>query len=111
MFPPIEKALKSRRPIGLSLTTEEAYDFLRHSAPLLEEAGLGVLVPPWWSKRIARLGSRLKVSAQDKSQSLLGLGGLVDYLWELALRGETLTWEEFARLAALKTLLVKVRGQ
>ena len=48
LFPPLEESLKIARPQDVALNTEEAYTFLRQSAPLLEQSGFGVLVPPWW---------------------------------------------------------------
>ena len=36
---------------------------------------------------------------------------MVDYRWELALGDDTLTAEELAELAELKTPLVRLRGQ
>ena len=53
LFPTLEESLKTARPTGLNLDTEQAYSFLRKSAPLLEQSGFGVLVPRWWSKPTA----------------------------------------------------------
>ena len=110
---PIERSLQQARPSTCALTTPEAYSFLREAAPLLENAGFGVLVPPWWSKRSARLGARLQVSpaAQGAAAGILGLNTLVQYDWEISLGDETLTREEFLKLASLKVPLVQVRGQ
>ena len=112
IVPALEKSLQSARPKALTLSTAEAYAFLRESAPLLESAGFGILVPPWWSKRSARLGLRLHASpAPVVASGLLGLESLVQYEWQLSLGDQTLTKEEFLRLAALKQPLVRVRGQ
>ncbi len=45
LFPPITNSLKGKRPTELSVDTNGAYTFLRETAPLLEGAGFGVLVP------------------------------------------------------------------
>ena len=113
LFPKLDAALAQRRPVACDLSVDEAYAFLSRAAPLLGQSGFGVLVPPWWQKPAARLGARLKVStpAQTSGLGLMGLSSLVDYDWELALGDETLSREEFERLAALKVPLVKVRGQ
>ncbi|MDO8671759.1 MAG: DEAD/DEAH box helicase [Dehalococcoidia bacterium] len=114
LCPLIEEGLKNARPGGAVLTAAQAYDFLRHGAPLLEQAGFGVLVPQWW-KKPAHLGVRLKVKGRDAgsatSSGLLGLQGLVDYSWEIAIGDKAIAPAEFAKLAALKVPLVKVRGQ
>jgi SNF2 family DNA or RNA helicase len=113
LFPPLEKSLQTARPSACLLTTGEAYGFLREAAPLLEGAGFGVLVPPWWKQRNVRLGLRLRVSpAQEASSTgLLGLDALMEYDWLLSLGDELLSRDEFLRLANLKVPLVRVRGQ
>jgi SNF2 family DNA or RNA helicase/intein/homing endonuclease len=114
LFPTLEKSLRTARPMGLNLDTEQAYSFLRESAPLLEQSGFGVLVPPWWNKPTARLGVKLKVkpkaSAKDGA-GLLGLNNIVAYDWTIAVGDTTLTIEEFEDLVDLKVPLIKIRGQ
>ncbi|MBI4288080.1 MAG: DEAD/DEAH box helicase [Chloroflexi bacterium] len=117
LYPPLEGSLKTARPVAFELPTEGAYTFLKEAAPLLEQSGLGVLVPPWWQKPSARLGVRLKVKAKKAGKSegsasgLMGLGALVDFDWELALGDQRITRQELERMAALKVPLVQVRGQ
>ena len=113
LFPPIMPSLRTARPVACSLSVDEAYAFLREVGPLLEGSGFGVLVPPWWDKPGARLGVRasLKADANVVGSGILNLDSLVEFDWELALGDETLTQEEFERLAALKMPLVQVRGQ
>jgi hypothetical protein len=60
LFPPVTESLKGKRPTDLSMDTNGAYIFLRETAPLLEGAGFGILVPPWWNKKGARLGVKMK---------------------------------------------------
>ncbi|MBT9148860.1 MAG: DEAD/DEAH box helicase [Dehalococcoidia bacterium] len=114
VFPAIDESLKRACPVGVSLVTEQAYSFLRQSAPLLEQSGFGVLLPPWWQKPSARLSAklRLKPKAEAKVGSgLMGLDSIVAYDWKVALGDETLSAAEFEKLASLKVPLVKVRGQ
>ena len=114
VFPAIEESLKSARPVGLTLTTERAYSFLREVAPLLEQSGFGVLLPPWWQKPNARLNVKLRVKPKGKAQTsagLLGMDSIVAYDWLIALGDETLSPAEFEKLAQLKVPLVQVRGQ
>src|SRR6266700_1789149 len=114
LFPAIEDSLRTARPKELKLDTEQAYTFLRQSAPLLEQSGFGVLVPPWWSKPSARLGVKLKIKPKAGAASnagLLGLNGIVSYDWTVAVGGETLSAKEFEQLVNLKMPLIKVRGQ
>ncbi len=117
VFPMIEGSLKTARPSGLALDTPQAYQFLRETAPLLEQSGFGVLLPVWWQKPALRLGVKLNVrpkangASSSSGEGLLGMDGIVAYNWQIALGDQTLSPEEFEKLAGLKVPLVKVRGQ
>lgn len=111
LFPAIEEGLKTARPETLKLTTQQAYTFLRESAPLLEQSGFGVLVPPWWQKPVARLGVKLKIKGAKTSTGLLGLQSLVNYDWTISVGNTTLSATEFENLVNLKLPLIKIRGQ
>ncbi|MCD6290497.1 MAG: DEAD/DEAH box helicase [Anaerolineae bacterium] len=115
LFPPINRSLQGACPSQLALSTDEAFQFLREVAPLLEQSGFGVLVPPWWNRRGARLGVRLRVRPKqptaEGSTGRLSLDRLVHYEWELSVGDVSLTREEFEALVALKSPLVQVRGQ
>ena len=112
--PHIEESLKSASPGGYQLNTSEALEFLTEKAWLLEQAGFGILLPNWWSRKGTR--SRLTARAKVKSPALRGGGGLslediVEFDWEIALGSEKLTLKELEALARLKVPLVKIRGQ
>lgn len=116
LFEPLRAGLKTAKPAALPLSTDDAFKFLRESAPLLEASGFGVLVPPWWNKPGTRLGVRLKMSSKkgtktEVSAGRMALENLITYKWELALGDTTLTREEFDALVALKSPLVQIRGQ
>lgn len=117
LAPPIRRALKARRPLAASLDAREAYQFLRETAPVLEQSGFGVLVPPWWNRPGTRLGVRLRVAPRrarapgGAAGGALGLDQLVDFHWEMALGGERLDRKAFEALVALKSPLVQVRGE
>ncbi len=114
LFPLIEESLKAACPQELLLSTEQAYTFLRETAPLLESSGFGVLVPPWWQKASARVGVKLKLRPKVDTTASLGLLGfekLVNYDWNIAIGDKTLSMREFEQLVDLKLPLVKVRGQ
>ncbi len=114
MYPTLEKSLKSARPVGLTLNTEEAYTFLRQSAPLLEQSGFGVILPPWWTKPSQKLGLKLRLTTKGEgktSSGLLSKEKLVEYDWQVALGDQPLSMAEFEKLARLKVPLVQLRGQ
>lgn len=117
IFPLLAESLRDAQPSNLALDLDGAYRFLREATPLLEESGYGVLVPGWWERPAARLSLRLRVRPASRRQRApaaaagLGMESLVEFDWQAALGGQALTREEFARLAALKTPLVQIRGQ
>jgi len=119
LCPPVDASLRLKQPEIARLTTDEAYHFLREVAPLLETSGFGVLVPPWWGRRgAASFSSRLKLKPKQGASGpasaapgRLTFDTLVEFDWQLALGGETVSPEEFRRLADLKTPLVQVRGE
>ena len=114
VFPSIDDSLKTACPVSVTLDAEHAYAFLRQSAPLLEQSGFGILLPPWWQKPAARLTARLSLRPKAEAKvasGLLGMDSLVAYNWEISLGDETLSPEEFQKLAELKVPLVRVRGQ
>ena len=117
-FTPLQRALESAAPERVELGPIEAFLFMRECAPLLEEGGFSVLVPPWWNRSGARLGLRARISPAKSSsesegvaQSMMSLDRVVRYRWELSLGGQTLSQEEFEALAALKSPLVQLRGE
>lgn len=113
LMPALETALHTACPAYVDLQTDGAWEFLRESAPLLERAGFGIQVPPWWNKPAARLGVRLRVESGETSGSsgLLGIDGLCDCSLSLALGDEIFSADELDRLARLKVPLVRVRGR
>jgi SNF2 family DNA or RNA helicase len=113
LFPPITNSLKGKRPTKLEVDTSGAYTFLRETAPLLEGAGFGVLVPPWWNKKGSRLGVKVKMkSKQEKgAPGKMTMENLVSYQWQLSIGETELTEKEFRALAKLKSPLVQIRGQ
>jgi SNF2 family DNA or RNA helicase len=113
LVPALGTALTSPTPCNYTTDSTGILAFLREGAPVLEEAGFGVVSPPWWRSR-ARLGLRLKARTKSTgrtSTSVIGLEGLCDIRWEVALGDETLGLAELRQLARLKQPLVRIRGQ
>jgi non-specific serine/threonine protein kinase len=122
LCPPLEAALATARPVELPLDTTGAHRFLRQHATVLSHSGFGVLVPPWWRERQARLGLRLRArpataapagvaSPAAATPGKVGLEALCEYEWEVALGDTVLRAEELRELARLKVPLVQVRGR
>ncbi|HED03508.1 MAG TPA: DEAD/DEAH box helicase [Candidatus Fraserbacteria bacterium] len=118
LFPDLEESLQASHPTALELGTEQAYAFLRQSAPLLEQSGYGVLLPSWWGQPTTRLGVKLALKPKAKAKAaaktgsgIMGLDAVLSYDWQIALGERTLSRKEFQQLVQLKIPLVKVRGQ
>ena len=111
LWPDLGPALEQAAPTAIELTAEQAYGFLREAVPLLEQAGFGVIAPPWWRQRL-----RVKLSAEPEQEwgegtGLFGVDGLCAYEWQVAIGDTTLTLAELEALAELKLPLVKARGR
>ncbi|MGA2474083.1 MAG: DEAD/DEAH box helicase [Acidimicrobiales bacterium] len=114
LVPSLGSALATATPSEQVTDAAGVLTFLRDGAPVLEEAGFGVLAPPWWRATRTRLGLRLKAktrSAGGSSTTAIGLDGLCDVRWEVALGDDRLDLAELRALARLKQPLVRVRGQ
>ncbi|MDI9393959.1 MAG: DEAD/DEAH box helicase [Euryarchaeota archaeon] len=108
-------SLEAPNPSGYSLDTKEAYRFLTESAANLSQAGFGLLLPGWWTRKGTK--THLKAQAKVKGKKELQAGSgltlekIVSFDWEIALGDRVLTVRELQALAKLKAPLVKFRGQ
>ncbi|MDX8034111.1 DEAD/DEAH box helicase [Lentzea sp. BCCO 10_0856] len=114
LHPDLDEALRGSHPAEMEVDAEGAYRFLT-AAPVLAQAGFGVLLPSWW-QQTTKLGLKLSTKSRGTAgtvakESEIGLKSIVDYKWELALGEDALTDAELAELARAKVPLVKVRGQ
>ncbi len=110
--------LETNEPVGVSLDLDDAFEFLKETAWILEDAGYKVIVPSWWTptgRKRAKL--RLKVSAKGTSASksetkgYFSLDSLVQYQYQLSIGDEPVTQEEWQQLVNAKVPLVKFRGE
>ena len=127
LFKRLEKVLESAEPTDLDLTTSDAYRFLREVRPVLIEQGFGVSAPDWWDSPTVRLGAKLIVQSEDIDLSQpfamagggspgattahLGLSSLVNYRWQIAVGDTNLSLEQFEKLAAQHSPLIKLNGR
>ena len=112
--PRIEESMRRPDPAGYPLDATGAHEFLTLRAQALEQAGFGVMLPSWWTRKGTKL--RLAARARIKSPALktsagLSLDRILRFDIDLALAGEPITLQELESLAKLKAPLVKLRGQ
>ncbi|MBK1704616.1 DEAD/DEAH box helicase [Halochromatium glycolicum] len=120
IYPKLWDGMATAEPQALALSIDEAFDFLKDSAWVLESAGYKVVVPAWWTpsgRRRAKL--RLQgASAPSASSSetaagtrRFGLDQLLQYRYALSIGDEEVSPEEWEALIAAKTPLVRFRGE
>jgi non-specific serine/threonine protein kinase len=93
----------------LAWTPPEAHRFLREM-PAIEQSGVLVRVPDWWSAR-HRARAVVQVSVGQRPPSRLGLGALLDFSVEVALDGDKLSAEEWRALTRAEAGLALLRGR
>ena len=110
----VAESLQRKRPAGRKLDAATAYQFLTRESIALEEAGYGIILPAWWTRR----GTKTKptVRANVKTPQMQGGGGVslattLELNLEVALGDQVMTARELEALAQLKTPLVRLRGQ
>ncbi|MBI4564902.1 MAG: DEAD/DEAH box helicase [Planctomycetes bacterium] len=92
----------------LRWTPCEAYRFLK-DAHVLEECGLLVRMPDWWTKRPPRV--HVGVTIGDKKQARFNAQSMLDFKVGFALDGERLSQEEAAQVLASSEGLVFLKGR
>jgi len=90
-------------------TPAEAYRFLRE-VPALEESGVVVRVPDWWSGRRAPR-PRVTVSVGERKPAGIGLDALLDFDVRLTLGDEEITEAELRKLREATEGLVLLKGR
>jgi len=92
----------------LSLTTEEAYTFLKE-IPVYEAAGILCRMPNWWRNKAASL--KMSVTVGEKTPSRLNYEALVDFNAELFLGGDLIKASELKKLLSEAEGLVLIKGK
>ncbi|MBE9032961.1 DEAD/DEAH box helicase [filamentous cyanobacterium LEGE 11480] len=117
IYPALWPGLDTDQPIGITLSLDAAFDFLKESAWILENAGYKVIVPAWWTPQ-GRQRAKVKLKAKstssggnDKSKSYFSFETLVQYKYQLAIGDTSVTEQEWQQLVNAKTPLVQFRGQ
>ena len=118
MYPKLWSAMETDQPDSLRLTLTEAFDFLKESAWILEDAGFKIIIPAWYTpagRRRAKI--RLKASSggksatKSRSKGYFSLDSLVEYQYQLAIGDQEVTTKEWQQLVNAKAPLVHFRGQ
>ena len=112
LYPLIAPSLEQPFPQSCKINPLQAYEFIKSVVWRFEDSGLGVILPSslereGWANRLG-----LKISATTpKKSDRLGLQSLLNFKWELAIGGQTLSKAEFDRLVKLNSPLVEINGE
>ena len=111
-FEPLERAPRRAAPERLRLDTEEAFDFLRGARPCWRRAAsvswCPLVAPPRSPPETAPSPS---AASDTTGRGEMSLENLVNYRWDIVLGERRLSKEEFEALVALKSPLVRLRGE
>lgn len=114
LYPAITPSLDSEYPNCCTLSPMQAYEFIKSVVWRFEDSGLGVILPHSLANREGwanRLGLKVRAQTSRKKQVGVGLQSLLNFKWELAIGGQTLSKIEFDRLVALNSPLVEINGE
>ena len=114
MCPPIADSLNKRNPTGARLNAEQAHRFLTQQAAALQQAGFGMMLPAWWTRRGTKNRPTLRASVRTPAMqggANMTMASLIDLDVQVALGDEVIEAEELFELADLKVPLVRFRGQ
>ncbi|UKO97102.1 DEAD/DEAH box helicase [Nostoc sp. UHCC 0870] len=114
LYPLLAPSLDAECPQSCPLTPMQAYEFIKSVAWRFEDSGLGVILPPSLANREGwanRLGLKISAETSKKKQGRLGLQSLLNFQWQLAIGGQTISKAEFDRLVALNSPLVEINGE
>ncbi len=114
LYPAIAPSFESEYPQSSRITPIQAYEFIKAVAWRLEDSGLGVILPPSLANREGwanRLGLKITAETPKGKQGRLGLQSLLNFQWQLAIGGQTISKAEFDKLVALNSPLVEINGE
>ncbi|MBE9002548.1 DEAD/DEAH box helicase [Nostoc sp. LEGE 12447] len=114
LYPAIAPSFETEYPQSSRITPMQAYEFIKAVAWRLEDSGLGVILPPSLANREGwanRLGLKITAETPKKKQGRLGLQSLLNFQWQLAIGGQTISKAEFDKLVALNSPLVEINGE
>ncbi|MEH2279720.1 MAG: DEAD/DEAH box helicase [Nostoc sp.] len=114
LYPTIVASFETEYPQSSRITPMQAYEFIKAVAWRLEDSGLGVILPPSLANREGwanRLGLKITAETPKGKQGRLGLQSLLNFQWQLAIGGQTISKAEFDKLVALNSPLVEINGE
>ena len=122
IYPHLWQGLGTDQPTGITIDLNQAFEFLKEAAWILEDAGYKVIIPAWWTPQ-GRQRTKVRLRAQGsnprnksseggtQSKGYFSLDTLVSYRYELAIGDQSVSRQEWQQLVQAKSPLVQFRGQ
>ena len=119
IYPRLWDGMDSEAPTEVVLDRDEALDFLRRQAPILQGAGFRVMVPAWWTAtgrrrlrlRLTSRGAGGSEAQGSETPAMLGFDTLLTFEPHVVLDGTPISRDEWDAVVAAKEGLVRLRGQ
>ncbi|MFM7364355.1 MAG: DEAD/DEAH box helicase [Cuspidothrix sp.] len=114
LYPKITTSLETGSPEFCHLTPTEAYEFIKTVIWRFEDSGLGVILPPSLANREGwsnRLGLKISAESPQQKSGRLSLQSLLNFQWQLAIGGQTISKAQFDKLVKLNSPLVEINGE
>ncbi len=121
LFPPIRRALETRLPHQVMLSSSEIIEFLKYPKDLLIQCGFNIILPDVFTiGGKQRLSARLIIRSKEektvkggiaKLSSIFNINSVLEYKWEANLKGKTLTEKEFKDLIESNEPLINWYGE
>ncbi len=112
MCAPITRVLHEPQPIAVTLSHDEAYQFLTQDSQVLAQAGFQITLPAWWTSS-PDTALQLQMLIQDTDTSIQNAAEAVDVHsrnfnldWNLVAADRELSTTELGQLATADSLLV-----
>ncbi|MGW7824440.1 DEAD/DEAH box helicase [Streptomyces puniciscabiei] len=113
-WPPLSRLLLAAAPDVLQLADDELLELLGEAAERLAAAGIQVHLPKGLTKELTATGllePPRRKRTQSDLETFLSSGQLLEFRWQLALGGQSLTEEEMDRLIEAHRPVVRLRDQ
>jgi hypothetical protein len=111
IFAPLGSALDGVRPHGLVWDVDTTWAFLSKAVPDLREAGFEVAVPESFAESGSRrIRAQMRLEQSGDAETLLDLGSVLRFRWEVVLGDRVLTGAEFTDLLNRNKPIVRFKG-
>ncbi|GBF82327.1 DEAD/DEAH box helicase [Aphanothece sacrum] len=109
----IAESLEKSCPTYCELNPIQVYEFIRSIGSILEDNGLGVILPSSLAKGVEekRLGVSIEAKLEAKKGERLSLKSLLNYQLKVAIGEQEISQKEFEKLLEQRSPIVEINGE